>query len=216
MSLDGLNATNTGGPLHRLDARIKLLAAIAFVLAVVAVPLGSWRALGFLGLILALLIVLSGASPIRLFTRWLGFLLLVGFLAALTASGRSMQSGMSWGLVVLNLLAKNSLAFLMMLVLAHVTPWNKLLTAMRRLGTPPILVATLSFMDRYVFVLRDELDRMLTARRARSFRRRGDRSFTMLSSLIGVLLLRALEREERVHSAMTARGWDGTMRTLDD
>ncbi len=220
MSLDdfgSLEGTNTGrGPLHRLDARVKLVAAVAFVVAVAAVPLGSWRALGGLGLILAVLIVLSGASPLRLIGRWLGFLLLVGFLAALTAGGRAAAEGMSWGMVVLNLLVKNSLAFLMMMVLAEVTPWNKLLGGMRRLGAPSILIATLSFMQRYIFVLGDELARMLTARRARSFRSRGGPGFAMLSSLIGVLLLRALEREERVHAAMTARGWDGTMRALDD
>jgi len=219
MSVDGfgsLEGARGNGPLHRLDARIKLVSAVAFVVAVAAVPLGSWRALGVLTLILAGLIVLSGASPLRLLARWLGFLLLVGFLAALTAGGRATATGLSWGMVVLNLLLKNSLAFLMMMVLAEVTPWNKLLGGMRRLGAPPILIATLGFMQRYIFVLGDELSRMLTARRARSFRGRGGLGFGALSSLIGVLLLRAMEREERVHAAMTARGWDGTMRALDD
>lgn len=220
MSLDdfgSLEGTARGeGPLHRLDARVKLVAAVAFVVAVAVVPLGAWRALGGLALVLAVLIILSGASPLRLITRWLGFLLLVGFLAALTAGGRATAEGMSWGMVVLNLLVKNSLAFLMMMVLSEVTPWNKLLGGMRRLGAPTVLIATLSFMQRYIFVLGDELARMLTARRARSFRGRGGPGFAMLSSLVGVLLLRALEREERVHAAMTARGWDGTMRALDD
>lgn len=205
-----------GGVLHRLDARVKLIAAVAFVVVVALVPLGSWSALGGLGLVLAVLIVLSGASPVRLILRWLGFLLLVGFLAALTAGSRAEAEGMTWGMVVLNLLAKNSLAFLMMMVLAEVTPWNKLLGAMRRLGAPAVLIATLGFMQRYIFVLSDELSRMITARRARSFQRRGGLSFKALSSLVGVLLIRALEREERVHAAMTARGWDGTMRALDD
>ena len=219
MSVDdfgSLAGARGDGPLHRLDARIKLLAAVAFVVAVAAVPLGSWPALGVLALILGGLIVLSGASPLRLLARWLGFLLLVGFLAALTAGGRAAASGMSWGMVVLNLLAKNSLAFLMMMVLAEVTPWNKLLGGMRRLGAPPVLIATLGFMQRYIFVLSDELGRMLTARRARSFRGRGGLGPASVSNLIGVLLIRALEREERVHAAMTARGWDGTMRPLDD
>lgn len=212
-SLEGARGT---GPLRRLDARIKLLAAIAYVVAVAAVPLGSWRALAVLALILAGLIVLSGASPLRLLGRWLGFLALVGFLAALTAGGRASASGLSWGMTVLNLLAKNSLAFLMMMVLAEVTLWNKLLGAMRRLGAPPILIATLGFMHRYIFVLGDQLSRMLTARRARSFRRRNGLGFGALSSLIGVLLLRAMEREERVHAAMLARGYDGATRALDD
>ena len=216
MQFDGREAQSTGGVLNRLDARVKLLAAVAYVVAVVATPLGSWRLLGGLGLALAVLIAASGASPIRLFLRWLGFLALVGFLAALTAGGLAERSHMSWGLVVLNLLIKNSLAFLMMLVLVHVTTWPQLLLAMRRLGMPPVLAATLGFMDRYVNVLRDELERMRSARRARWFRQGRDLSVGTLSTMIGVLLLRALEREERVHAAMTARGWDGTIRTLED
>jgi cobalt/nickel transport system permease protein len=186
------------------------------VIAVVATPLGSWGVLGALGLALGALVAVSGASPVRLFVRWLGFLVLVGFLAAVTAGGLAARANMSWGLVVLNLLIKNSLAFLMMLVLVEVTGWPRLLQGLRRLGMPPVLAATLGFMDRYANVLRDELERMRSARRARWFRRRGDLSVRTLSTLIGVLLLRALEREERVHAAMTARGWDGTIRTLED
>jgi len=61
----------------------------------------------------------------------------------------------------------------------------------------------------------DELGRMAQARRARSFRRTGRLDWGLLTGLIGVLLLRALERGERVHAAMVARGWDGTIRGLD-
>jgi len=44
------------GPVHRLDARYKLLFTLAFVIAVLATPIGQWRALGILGLLLALLV----------------------------------------------------------------------------------------------------------------------------------------------------------------
>lgn len=115
-----------------------------------------------------------------------------------------------------SILIKNSLAFGAMLTLAAVTPFHKLVTAMRRLGVPPMLVATLQFMYRYLHVLTEELDRMVLARRARTFRRTGRLDWGLLTGLIGVLFLRALERGERVHAAMLARGWDGTLRTLDD
>ena len=203
------------GPLQRLDARFKLLAALAFVVAAVAAPAGSWRFLGGLAVLLAVLIVVSGASPVRLFLRWLGFAVVVGFLAALTSGGLAERYGMPRRLVVLDLVARNSLALVMMMVLAHATPWPKLLSAMRRLGTPAVLATTLGLMHRYLFVLHDELERMRTALRARTFRRSGP-GFGTIAGLIGMLLFRALEREERVFNAMTARGWDGVMRTLDD
>ena len=87
---------------------------------------------------------------------------------------------------------------------------------MRKLGLPPVLVDTLGFMERYRFVLADELDRMATARRARSFGRRSTMSLSLAGGLIGLLFLRAFERAERVHSAMIARGWRGTLHSLEE
>ena len=46
--------------------------------------------------------------------------------------------------------------------------------------------------------------------------RRGTLSWSLLGGLIGMLFLRTFERAERVHDAMIARGWDGTIRSLDD
>ena len=71
-------------------------------------------------------------------------------------------------------------------------------------------------MERYVHVLTDELSRMITARRARSFRRGGILTWSLITGMLGMLLLRSFERAERVHAAMVARGWDGTIRSLED
>jgi cobalt/nickel transport system permease protein len=86
---------------------------------------------------------------------------------------------------------------------------------MLRLGVPRVLVATLQFMERYLHVLGDELARMSLARRARSFRRGSILSWRLLTGMLGMLLLRSFDRAERVHSAMIARGWDGTFHSLD-
>jgi cobalt/nickel transport system permease protein len=198
-----------------MDARVKLIAAVGFVIAMVVAPPGSWRYLGGLGVALAVVMVASKTPPVKLLARWLAFAPALGFLAVLTAGRVAESSGLPWRIAALDLVARNSLAFVAMMTMAHATPWTDLLGAMRRLGMPAALAATLAFMYRYLFVLRDELDRMTTARRARSFGRRGS-GFGALASLIGALLGRALDREERVFAAMTARGWDGTLRTLDD
>ena len=216
MRLDFLEQYSAGdGPLHRLDARIKLVATLGYVVAVVATPVGHGPAMAGEGLILAFVVGLSGIPPRELFRRWLAFLPLVGFLAAMVAPTHPARATMGLGGVAGAILARNSLAFLAMMVLANVTPFPRLLAAMGRLGAPAVLVATLHFMYRYLFVLADELGRMAQARRARSFRRAGRLDWGLLTGLIGVLLLRSLERGERVHAAMVARGWDGTIRGLD-
>jgi cobalt/nickel transport system permease protein len=204
------------GPLHRLDARIKLIAALGFVVAAVSTPIGAWTVFGIEGFILALLIGLSGIPPRDLARRWLSFLVLIGFLALLIAPAHPARTQHGLGVVAASILIKNSLALLTMLVLAGVTSLHALLLAMRKLGLPLVLVATLQFMERYRYVLSDELSRMATARRARTFQRRGMLSWSHAGGLIGLLFLRAFERAERVHGAMLARGWRGTLHSLED
>jgi cobalt/nickel transport system permease protein len=204
------------GPLHRLDPRVKLVVTLGFVVLVVATPVGWWRPLAAEALTLAFVVGLSGVPPRALLARWLGFLVLVVFLAVVIAPAHPMRAEMGVALVLLTILAKNSLAFLAMLLLVNVTPFRKLLVAMRRLGMPLVLVSTLQFMYRYVHVLADELDRMIKARRSRTFGHSGRLDWGLLTSLIGVLFIRAFERGERVHGAMVSRGWNGTIRTLDD
>ena len=216
MRLDRLELySEDDAPLQRLDARVKLLWTVAYVVAVVATPVGWWRALAAEGLGLAFLVGLSGVPPRVLAARWLGFLVLFGFLTLAVAPARPERAEFGVAAVALTILAKDSLAFLATLLLVQVTPFRVLLTAMRRLGVPATLVSTLRFMYRYLFVLTDELDRMVTARRARTFRRSGRLDWGLLTGLIGVLFLRAFERGERVHAAMLSRGWDGTSRTLE-
>jgi cobalt/nickel transport system permease protein len=203
------------GPLHRLDPRVKLVATVAYVVGVEATPPGSWRVLAAEGLALAFALGLSGLPPWPLIRRWLGFLVLVGFLAAMVAPGHPARRELGVVAVVLAIVAKNSLAFLAMMVLVGVTPFRNLLAAMGRLGLPTLIVSTLQFMERQVHILGDELGRMVQARRSRTFRRSGRLDFALLAGLIGMLFLRSFERGERVHAAMLARGWDGTVRTLD-
>ena len=61
MRLEFLERYSEGdGPLHRLDARVKLVATLAYVVAVVVLPVGWWHGLAALGLVLAFVVGLSG------------------------------------------------------------------------------------------------------------------------------------------------------------
>jgi len=208
-------ASASGGPLGRIDARWTFLATLGFVLVVVATPLGRWRLTAAEGLALAFVIGYAGIEPRPLLRRWLGILSLVTFLAVLVAWGHPLRERMGLAGLAAAILARNALAVLALLSLAAITPFPRLLRAFSRLGVPPVLVATLHFMYRYLHVLGEELNRMVQARRARSFRRSGRLDWGLLSGLIGMLFLRSMERGERVHAAMLARGWDGTLRSLE-
>jgi cobalt/nickel transport system permease protein len=108
-------------------------------------------------------------------------------------------------------------SFLAGLWLMSVVPFDRLLVTLRRLHVPTILLAILAFMYRFLFVLWNELDTMRDARRARTFDRAGlVFRWRNAAQMIGMLLIRSLGRSERVYGAMCARGWDGTLRTLDE
>ena len=111
------------GPLHRLDARIKLVAALGFILVVLATPFGAWTALGVLGLLLAFVIGMAGIPPLELARRWLAFFVLVGFLTLMVAPANPARAEYGLWVVASTILFKNTLALLTMLVLAGTTPF---------------------------------------------------------------------------------------------
>ena len=66
MRLDFLERySEDDAPLQRLDARVKLVATLAYVVAVVATPVGWWGALAAEGLVLAFLVGPLGRPPAR-------------------------------------------------------------------------------------------------------------------------------------------------------
>ncbi|MDR0622773.1 MAG: energy-coupling factor transporter transmembrane protein EcfT, partial [Deltaproteobacteria bacterium] len=82
--------------------------------------------------------------------------------------------------------------------------------AARALGAPEKLAAMLSLMTRYVTVIRDEFERLVWAMKIRGFK--ASTSLHCLRSyanLAGVLLVRGLDRGERVYAAMLCRGYKG-------
>lgn len=85
------------GPLHRIDARIKIVATLVVVVAVVATPPGLPWELAIEAATLGVIVAISRV-PIRyILTRWLGFLALVAFLAAMVARRIRIGAGSAGG-----------------------------------------------------------------------------------------------------------------------
>jgi cobalt/nickel transport system permease protein len=99
------------------------------------------------------------------------------------------------------------------LILVAVTGFHQVCAALERLGMPRALALQLLFLYRYLFVLGGEAARMVRARALRSFDGRG-LGFGTYGSLLGHLLLRTLDRAQRLHLAMLSRGFDGEIRLL--
>lgn len=82
--------------------------------------------------------------------------------------------------------------------------------ALASLRVPAKLVLLFAFTERYVHVLAHELRRLERAMRVRCFRPRADRhTYVSYAHLVGMLLVRSLDRSERILDAMRTRGWRG-------
>jgi cobalt/nickel transport system permease protein len=92
------------------------------------------------------------------------------------------------------------------------TPIFDLLIAVRSLGTPEKLTTILFLMMRYIDVIGQEYHRLSQAMKIRGFKARLNlHSLKSLAYLSGLLLIRGLERSERVHAAMRCRGYKGCL-----
>jgi cobalt/nickel transport system permease protein len=86
------------------------------------------------------------------------------------------------------------------------TPFAQVLTALRWMRVPGILVDTLAMMYRYAFLLHDEFRRMRLAAQSRGGRSSRRREMQVIARIAAQIFLRAFDRSERIYWAMTARG----------
>jgi cobalt/nickel transport system permease protein len=224
-------------PVHRLDPRVKLVLAVAFIVTAAVLPPGAWPAYVLLFATVLSVILLSELGVGFVYKR---ALLAAPFvLAALpllfTIPGTPIASEQigSWTLTLtqeglvrfVSVGLKSWLSVQMAIVLASTTAFPDLLGAMRSLRLPRLLVAVIGLMWRYLFVLVDEVMRLMRAREARSghpfepapgTRVGGSLAWRakVTGGMAGNLMLRSFDRSERIYAAMASRGYDGEVRGL--
>ena len=218
---------------HNMDARLKLLLTLAYIFAATLTPVGHWLAFGLLAALLAVAVAASRLSALLILRRSALALpfIVVAVPLLFTKEGDTLFTLQPFGwtaseegvTAVLTILTKSWLSVVAAIILTATTPALELLRAMRALAVPRILVATVSFMYRYLFVIAEEAQRLLRARDCRSAGLEGHKSggsvrwrAGVLGHMVGSLFLRSYERSERVYAAMQSRGYDGEVRFLQD
>lgn len=207
MQVDFLDRHASGASvIHAIEPRRKIVAALLLVVCIVATRLGQYP-LFLAEAFVALGCFRAARLPVRyLLQRLVAALPVIGLLALSVPLSRGLAGG--WDASV-EILIRAVLALICMLTLIATTPFSRLLTALRQLRVPAVVVSVLAFMYRYSFVLVDELEKMRRARRSRTFVPSVWSECAAMGSFAGVLFVRAFERSERVHAAMCARGWRG-------
>jgi cobalt/nickel transport system permease protein len=100
--------------------------------------------------------------------------------------------------------------------LSLTTPMMDTWNVLRKMGTPAILVEMSMLIYRYLFAFLEVASRIHTAQELRLGYSTLRRTFTSISLLATNLFIGTLQQGERTFNAMTARGYDGTIRMLNE
>lgn len=205
----------------RLDPRVRVLAAI--VASLFPLMLSAWPAQG-LALGLALGLVVYERIPTRgVATRLAAvnaFMLTLVILLPWSVPGRELValgplSYSAEGLFqALSIAVKaNAIVLVLTAFIGTMEPLT-FAHALQRLRVPTRLVVLFMFTVRYIAVFEREYQRLRQAMRTRAFQPRLNRhTLRTFGYLIGMLLVRAMERSERIQQAMRCRGFVGRFHT---
>lgn len=219
----GLLTPEAGGALAGLDPRSRLLGA----LATVAVIAGLHRPAALAGALVAglglVLLARIPAGPlVRRLAHLEGFLVLLLVLLPITMGGPILfrlgpvAFGLDGVTRALGIIARVTAAALVLAALLGTLEPTRIGAAAARLKAPPALVTLFLLTVRYAAVFGAEARRLGEAMRVRGFvPRASGHGWRSLGAFLGMLLVRALERAERVTEAMRCRGWSGRMPVTD-
>ena len=220
--------------IHHLDPRVKVVVTVLFILSNVLLPDGVWLAFALAWGLILLISVLAGLGLGYASKR--SFVAIPFALAAITVvfnlPGQPLFAWKigPWQLVATDtglirftsIVIRTWLSVQMAILLTATTRFPDLIHALHHLHVPQLLIAIVSFMYRYLFVLTDEAMRLMRAREARSARSAtgaGGGSITwrarVTGNMVGQLFLRSYERSDRIYNAMLARGYSGQFLTLN-
>jgi len=211
-------------PIHRLDARVKLIAVLAYTIFVIAVPRYSMSILACYAVAPFAMLTVAGVS----FRFVIKHLLIVSpFIAVLAISSIYYNRipvqlalgpwviGTTLGTIQFcNILGKFFCTMAALVALVCTTRFSDLLSAMQSLKVPHILITQLGFLYRYIFVLIDRIHHIIRARSMRTLRSLGFKTeLSVASAMVGSLFISTLDASGRINMAMQARGFDGTFHT---
>jgi len=219
---------------HRLDPRVKTIVTIVFIVSNALLPDGAWLAFVLAWVFLLGINLLSNLGFMYTFKR--SFVALPFALVAVTVlfsiPGNPVSSFhfLMWDFTItdagllrfVSILIRSWLSVQMAIMLVAVTRFPDLIHALEHLNVPAILTTIIAFLYRYLFVLVDEVYRLLRARESRSAAVSGQRSggsvvwrAKVAGNMAGQLFLRSYERSDRIYNAMLSRGYTGHLYTLN-
>ena len=203
--------------IHRLDPRPRILATLAFSFIVALSSRWGLLASGLVtGAALALTARIPAAAAARRLLRLNLFMALLFVLVPLTYPGRTLfevwgvpysAEGIYWSLGIT--LKANAIVLVFTALMGTIDPLE-LGHAFHHLRVPTRLAHLFMFTMRYSDTLHLEYMKLIRAMKARGFRPSMRlHTYRTYAYMTGMLLVRSLERSERIMAAMRCRGFRG-------
>lgn len=209
---------------HRLDPRVKALAAFGFAMTV---AVADRPAALVLAMAVAVVLALASRLPIRAVAGRLavvnGFVLLLWLMLPFTYPGEPLfhigplaasRGGIEYAFLITVKSNTIVLACIALLSTTHLVDMGR---ALSRLHVPDKLVHVLLFMLRYLGEAWREYQLLSTAMKLRSFRPRTTlHTYRSYANMMGMLLVSSYSRAEAVYGAMLCRGFSGKFHSTDE
>jgi cobalt/nickel transport system permease protein len=204
--------------IHRLDPRVKVITTLLFIICVISFDKYEVSRLLPFFIFPALLVGIADL-PFKYLLRKLilvsPFVLFIGIFNPFFDQDILLQIGtlrVSGGwFSLISILLRFILTAGAGLLLIATTGFPAICMAIEKLGPPKIFAVQLLMLYRYLFVLVEESIRMMRAYTLRTFSKKRIR-YPIFKQLLGNLLLRTLDRAQRIHLAMLSRAFTGDIK----
>lgn len=215
LSIDRLTRSEVEGLAARVDARAKLLASIALLVAMLSVPLEQIGRIALWSVPIVMAALVCGVNYLRVAKFSLVVLPFVAFVGLFNVIYDREPRWVVAGIIVtqgwvmaLSMMLRAMLSVQIIVLLMRTTGVYALCHAMRRLRVPELFVVQLLFLFRFLSLMISELQAMTRAADARSA---GIKRYPigLWGRLVAELLLRSVRRAKAIERAMAARMWSG-------
>ena len=209
-------------PVHRTDPRFRL--AAAFFYSVVVAILYQFPSLSVSVIFSLVLVKIAGLDGKAVFKRLAlvnGFVLLFWLILPFTAQGTVMYTLGPLNIhepgvrLAAQITLKSNAIIMAFIALVSTMSFATLGHTLNSLGLPRKLVFLFILTYRYIFVIEQEYKKIKRSVKVRGFTPKTNlHCYKTYAYMIGMILIRASARGERVYKAMLCRGFDGRFYSL--
>lgn len=213
---------------HQINPLVKLVFSIVFIVFVNLTPIKAWEAYALFFLYLFAIIFTSRLKFSDLAKRTLISLPFILAVIPLIFTGNAPYEVIPFfggeisisveGLQkFLSITIKSILSIQAAILLISTSRPTEIFIALERLRVPSLFISIINLAYHYLFVIRDEVLRMMRARASRSSLGLTKKSSggslwwraKVTGGMAGSILIRSIERSDRVYAAMLSRGYNG-------